>query len=91
MKIRPEIEVFDDAEKCEDQLTSGICSYPVVKNKKSYCSLYLEYIESKVGIILKCDQCKADYLKAKRKEPTDQIFIGPYRFDCLKSRFSIAC
>lgn len=87
MKIRPDVEVHPHKEYCEDPMTSGICDYPIVKDKKSFCSLYLEYIESEDGVILKCDQCKADYLKAQREEHKKFAgkFYGNDVFICMEN------
>lgn len=85
MKIKPEIDVFENAEFCDDDKT--VCSFLADNDGKTFCSLFKEFLEASFLLnIDKCDQCKADYLKAKREEPTDSIIIDGYRFDCLKKR-----
>ena len=71
MKIRPEIEVFSDAEYCESTEHGIECQFAGVLDKKSYCVLFGDFLEIK-PCLSKCDQCKVDYLKAKREEPTDR-------------------
>lgn len=72
MKIRPEIDVFPDPEFCESQAQSSWCGYlrktiDCVDNYR--CDLFRCQID--MDTVIKCDQCKADYLKAKQTQ--DQI------------------
>jgi hypothetical protein len=88
MKIRPEIEVFDDAEYCniDDDNCCDRLIYQEFNFNRPYCPVYLVNLQDKTTeetdawnytIIkkFKCDQCKADYLKAQRPER----FLGQYK------------
>lgn len=87
MKIKPEVEILDDPEFCENIEGDIVCTYVGMKQGKTHCLLFFEYLEGYKK--KKCDQCEADYLRAKREEPTDMITIGAYKFDCFKSRLYI--
>lgn len=70
MKIRPEIEIFDDVEFCESLSKwseYNRCEY--LDNEEQDCQLYRASLKSdgEFGTIRKCNQCKVDYLEAKSK------------------------
>ena len=86
MKIRPEIEIYPDPEYCEKTGTQCIYWNMNKYTEKVSCDLYLVPLEKcgYKGFEIKCAQCKADWLKAKLREPVDFIMIDGHRFECLK-------
>lgn len=92
MKIRPEVEVFPDAEYCDGPFLG--CHYlksPECHDDVYSCQLFKDDLENDPLRVIKCDQCKADYLKAKRDEPIDYIDINGYKFDTIKRPVYGAC
>ena len=87
MKIRPDIEIFTDPNYCENRNQKSYCEYLTCNTGKTFCAVYKEFLEGTT--VIKCDQCKADYLRAKKEEPTDIIIIDGYRFNCMKSHFYV--
>lgn len=82
VKTRPEITIPDDCNSCECAEAKTCCEHLTARDKKTFCAIYREYLEGHEAI--KCDQCKADYLKAKRNEPVSSIVIDNYRYDCIE-------
>lgn len=81
MKIQAEIDIFDDPEKC------GNCGQLDDERGPWLCGWSRQYLEEdEQSNPLKCDQCKAEYQKAKLEEPADSIKIDGYSFDCQKER-----
>lgn len=78
MKTRPEIEVFDDAEYCHNQRRQ--CAY--FDDDRDECQAYRGNDGKPVSLddeewtfphfyyrAIKCNQCKADYQTALKKQP----------------------
>lgn len=72
MKIRPEIEIFDDPDICfvDEDNCCGQLIFQEFNLNMPYCPIYKENLSIFWGKepvqYGKCDQCKADYLRAKR-------------------------
>ena len=81
MKIRPEIEVFPDKEHCESQVDKVCCDFLITRDKKTFCSVYHEYLEG--CDLKKCDGCKVDYQIAEKKEQSDyDEFVNTCANEC---------
>lgn len=86
MKIRPEIDIFEDPELCENGKDE--CPRLLADENSRICGLFADgpiYDFSEGDVVLrKCDQCKADWTEAKLREPIDSIVIDGHPFECLK-------
>lgn len=78
MKIKPEVEIFDDPEYCATP--TEYCPELYRIDWVFWCHQYAKHgegktslseDEEKLNLPVKCDQCKADFLKAKDKIITD--------------------
>lgn len=69
--IDVKVEIFDDAEYCENE--SGRC-YFLEPEGEDHCVLFDEFL-GHIALYLKCPQCKAAYAVAKTtKKTADDYF-----------------